>query len=85
LKGGDLKEGGERRGNGPTLNPEMVECTPHPGPLPIGSADSADAEREKHSQRLREIVRRKIQGKLTLTLPHMMGDGTAVAGFLRIG
>jgi hypothetical protein len=30
------------------MNPEMVERTPHPGPLPIGSADSADAERENH-------------------------------------
>ena len=29
----------------------MVGRTPHPGPLPIGSADSADAEREKRSQR----------------------------------
>jgi hypothetical protein len=32
------------------MNPEMVERTPHPGPLPIGSADSADAERGKRSQ-----------------------------------
>ena len=34
------------------VNLKMVERTPHPGPLPIGSADSADAEREKRSQRL---------------------------------
>jgi hypothetical protein len=27
------------------------ERAPHPGPLPIGSADSADAEREKRSPR----------------------------------
>ncbi len=33
-----------------TMNPKMVERAPHPGPLPIGSADSADAEREKRSQ-----------------------------------
>ena len=33
-----------------TMNPKLVERTPHPGPLPIGSADSADAEREKRSQ-----------------------------------
>ena len=30
----------------------IVGRTPHPGPLPIGSADSADAEREKRSQHL---------------------------------
>ncbi len=30
----------------------IVGNTPHPGPLPIGSADSADAERENRSQRL---------------------------------
>ena len=30
--------------------------------LPIGSADSADAEREKRSQRLGEVVRRMVQG-----------------------
>jgi len=29
----------------------MVGRAPHPGPLPIGSADSADAEREKRSRR----------------------------------
>ena len=29
---------------------KMVKRTPHPSPLPIGSADFADAEREKHSQ-----------------------------------
>ena len=40
----------------------MVGRTPHPGPLPIGSADSADAEREKRSQRLDEIVRRIVHG-----------------------
>ncbi len=34
-----------------TMNPRMVEHAPHPGPLPIGSADAADAEREKRSQR----------------------------------
>jgi hypothetical protein len=27
----------------------LDERAPHPGPLPIGSADSADAEREKRS------------------------------------
>ena len=32
------------------LGMKMVERPPHPGPLPIGSADSADAEREKRSQ-----------------------------------
>jgi hypothetical protein len=30
----------------------MGQRSPHPGPLPIGSADSADAEREKRSQLL---------------------------------
>ena len=44
------------------MNPKMVERTPHPGPLPIGSANSADAEREKRSQRLDEIMRRMVQG-----------------------
>jgi DNA helicase-2/ATP-dependent DNA helicase PcrA len=34
-----------------SANAEMVKRTPHPGPLLIGSADSADAEREKHSPR----------------------------------
>ena len=34
----------------------MVERTPHPGPLPIGSADSADAEREKRSQHLGKLA-----------------------------
>jgi hypothetical protein len=33
------------------MNPKMVGRTPHPGPLRIGSADSADAEREKRSLR----------------------------------
>ena len=40
----------------------MVGRTPHPGPLPIGSADSADAERVKRSPRLDEIVRRMVHG-----------------------
>jgi hypothetical protein len=40
----------------PLVNPKMVKRTPHPGPLPIGSADSADAEREKRSQRLGETM-----------------------------
>jgi len=40
------------------MNPKMVERTPHPGPLPIGSADSADAERENRSQRLDVGMRR---------------------------
>jgi hypothetical protein len=44
------------------MNPMMVERTPHPGPLPIGSADSADAEREKRSQRLDGIVRPMFHG-----------------------
>jgi len=43
------------------MNSKMVERTPHPGPLPIGSADSADAEREKRSQRLVAGVRRMVQ------------------------
>ncbi len=33
---------------------KSVQRTPHPGPLPIGSADSANAEREKRSQPLGE-------------------------------
>ncbi len=40
------------------MNPKMVEHAPHPGPLPIGSADSADAEREKRSQR-RDVGKRQ--------------------------
>ena len=44
------------------MNPKMVKRTPHPGPLPIGSADSADAEREKRSQRLGEVLSRVVQG-----------------------
>jgi hypothetical protein len=42
--------------------PRWCEEAPHPGskldlpPLPIGSADSADAKREKRSQRLGEIT-----------------------------
>jgi sulfite reductase (NADPH) flavoprotein alpha-component len=31
-------------------SPKMEGRAPHPGPLPIGSADSADAERERRSQ-----------------------------------
>jgi len=38
----------------------MVGRPPHPSP--IGSADSADAEREKRSPRLDEIVRRLVHG-----------------------
>ena len=61
------------------MNPKMVERPPHPGPLPIGSADSADAEREKRSQRLGEVVRRMVQwfnarmfrGNLTPALPRV--------------
>jgi len=44
------------------MDPKMVERTPHPGPLPIGSADSADAEREKGSQRLGDALSLVIQG-----------------------
>jgi len=44
------------------MNPKMVGRTPHPGPLPIGSADSADAEREKRSQRLGDVLSRVVQG-----------------------
>jgi hypothetical protein len=33
-----------------TLNPKMEKRAPRPGPLPIGSADSADAERENRYQ-----------------------------------
>ena len=40
----------------------MVERAPHPVPLPIGSADSADAEREKRSQRLGDVLSRVVQG-----------------------
>jgi hypothetical protein len=40
----------------------MVERAPHPGPLPIGSADSADAEREKRSQRLGDFWSWIVQG-----------------------
>jgi len=38
------------------------EARPHPGPLPISSANFADAEREKRSQRLVEIMRRTVEG-----------------------
>ena len=44
------------------MNSKMVERTPHPGPLPIGSADSADAEREKRSQRLGDFWSWIVQG-----------------------
>ena len=44
------------------MNPMMVERAPHPGPLPIGSADSADAEREKRSQRLGDVLSWVVQG-----------------------
>jgi hypothetical protein len=40
----------------------MVERAPHPGPLPIGSADSADAEREKRSQRFGDVLSWVVQG-----------------------
>jgi len=59
---------GSRWDRGPSLNQKMVGRTPHSGPnlglapLPIGSADSADAEREKRTQRLDETVRRTVQG-----------------------
>jgi hypothetical protein len=45
-----------KRWAGLNLNPvqdQMVKRTPHPGPLPIGSAD---AEREKRSLRLGEAT-----------------------------
>ncbi|HTB82937.1 MAG TPA: aminoacetone oxidase family FAD-binding enzyme [Candidatus Sulfotelmatobacter sp.] len=41
----------------------MVGRAPHPGPLPIGSADSADAEREKRSQRLVDGTHRVVHGE----------------------
>ena len=44
------------------MNPKMFGRTPHPGPLPIGSADFADAEREKRSQRLGDVLSRVVQG-----------------------
>ena len=34
-----------------TTKQKTEKRTPHPGPLPIGSADSADAEREKRALR----------------------------------
>jgi hypothetical protein len=40
------------------MNPKMVGHTPHPGPLPIGSAD---AEREKRSLRPDDGLRRVVQ------------------------
>ncbi|HTB82341.1 MAG TPA: ATP-dependent RNA helicase [Candidatus Sulfotelmatobacter sp.] len=44
------------------INPTMVGRTPHPGPLPIGSADSADAEREKRSQRVGDGAPQVVEG-----------------------
>jgi hypothetical protein len=44
------------------MNLKMVRRTPHPGPLPIGSADSADAEREKRSQRPDTGIGRVVEG-----------------------
>ena len=41
------------------MNPKIVGRTPHPGPLPIGSAD---AERGKRSLRLDDGLRRVVQG-----------------------
>jgi hypothetical protein len=46
----------------PSHEPKMVARTPHPGPLPIGSEDSADAEREKRSPRLGDLLSRVVQG-----------------------
>jgi exodeoxyribonuclease V alpha subunit len=40
----------------------MEKRTPHPGPLPIGSADSADAEREKRSLRHDDVTHREVEG-----------------------
>jgi hypothetical protein len=42
------------------MNPMMG--TPLPGPLPIGSADSADAEREKRFQRFADGLRWVVLG-----------------------
>jgi hypothetical protein len=44
------------------MNPKMVGRAPRPGPLPIGSADSTDAEREKRSLRQDVEMRRVVQG-----------------------
>ena len=63
------------------MNPKMVERTPHPGPLPIGSADSADAEREKRSQRLGDVLSWVAQGfnarifREIPTLARSLGEG----------
>jgi tetratricopeptide (TPR) repeat protein len=55
-------EGGVRSGkNTSPYDPSMVKPAPHPGPLPIGSADSADAEREKRSQRQDDVLRQVIR------------------------
>jgi hypothetical protein len=43
------------------MNPKMVGRAPHPGPLPIGFADSTDAEREKRSLR-QDVESRVVQG-----------------------
>ncbi len=72
---------------------EMSQRAPHPGPLPIGSADSADAEREKRSQVSGEIEPKvgerqggpeiDEQGRVWLTIattrPETIPGDTAVA------
>jgi len=44
-----------------SMSPKLVGQTPHPSPLPIGSAD---AERGKRSLRLDACLRRVVQGRL---------------------
>jgi hypothetical protein len=44
------------------MNPKMVGRAPHPGPLPIGSADSTDAERKKRSLHQDVGMHRVVQG-----------------------
>jgi hypothetical protein len=53
------------------MNSKMDGRAPHPGPLPIGSADSADAEREKRSQRLDVVERGVVQGSNVRTFNHL--------------
>jgi hypothetical protein len=50
------------------MNPKMVGRAPHPDRLPIGSADSTDAEREKHSHRRDVEMRQEVQGFNARTL-----------------
>ena len=47
---------------GSLMDFKMVRRTPHPGPLPTGSADSAGAEREKRALGFADGMRWVVRG-----------------------